>query len=233
MFRRSLSLSMFAAVFPVAVFAQAPPVNARWPVTPKPLDEAHEIALAMSAAPAEISERADIYVLRNTGFVKVRAGTNECACLVARDYHEASRYPICFDQITATTWLRREMKEGALRAQGVPEPEVQRQVEAAYTTGELSWPSRPGVAYMMSRQQVLFSSPDATGVSAGSWWPHIMLILPDVNAEQLGLAAKSQVREFQIQPRGHKHSELIVKLPAWSDGTPVTATPQRGSMNRH
>lgn len=219
------SALLLAAAVPLAASAQTSSGHS-WPVPPRSLGDAAEIALARSAAPAEISERADVYVLRDTKYVKVRTGTNGCACVVGRDYHEDSRYPICFDQVTSTTWLQREITAGELRAAGVPEDEVQRRIDAAAAAGELSWPSRPGVAYMMSRNQVLFSSPDRNGVRAGAWWPHVMLILPGVTSVQLGLAAESTVRELQLRPRGHQHGELIVKLPAWSDGTPVASTGQ-------
>jgi hypothetical protein len=217
------SALLLAAAVPVAAGTQTTSGHS-WPVPPRSLGEAAEVALALSAAPAEVSANADVYVLRNAKYVKVRTGTNGCACLVGRDYHEGSRYPICFDQVASTTWLQREITAGELRAAGVPEDEVQRRIDAAEAAGELSWPSRPGVAYMMSRHQVLFSSPGRDGVRVGAWWPHLMLILPGVTSAQLGLAAESKVRELQLQPRGDQHAELIVKLPAWSDGTPVGST---------
>src|SRR5689334_11408103 len=130
--------------------AQAASAQTGYPVSPRSLGEADEIALAMTAAPAEVSSKADIYVLRGTDFVKAKAGTNGCACMVGRDLHEGSRYPICFDQEAAKTTLFREIKEGALRAKGTPEAEVQRLVDAAYKSGELRMPTRPAMAYMMS-----------------------------------------------------------------------------------
>jgi len=67
--------------------ARAQPGRDRFPVRPHGLPEAEEVELAMSAAPAEISSRADIYVLRDTAFIKARRGTNGCACMVSRDLH--------------------------------------------------------------------------------------------------------------------------------------------------
>jgi hypothetical protein len=198
------------------------PSSSGYPVPPRPLPEADEIALAISAAPAEISAHADVYVLRGTNYVKVRSGTNGCACLVARDLHEGSRYPICYDQEGAWTSLRREMMEGSLRAQGLSEALVQGRVTAAYASGELRRPTKPSLAYMMSPRQVLFSSPDSNGVRVGAWSPHVMLMLPNVAPDQLGLAPESQVSVIQIHKEGAGHSELIVKVPTWSDGKPVT-----------
>jgi len=192
-----------------------------YPVAPRSLGDAEEIALAMSAAPAEVSSKADVYVLRGTDFVKVRAGTNGCACMVGRDSHEGSRYPICFDQEATKTTMLREIKEASLRAKGTPQAEIRRIVDAAYRSGELRMPARPAMAYMMSPNQVLFSSPDAEGVRVGAWAPHLMLMMPDVAPSQLGLADSSAVDIIQIHREGNHHAELVVKVPTWSDGKPV------------
>ena len=200
-----------------AVHAQ----TAAYPVPPRSLGEAEEIALAMSAAPSEVSSKADVYVLRGTEFVKAKTGTNGCACMVGRDSHEGSRYPICFDQEATKTTMLREIKEASLRAKGTSEVEIRRIVDAAYKNGELRMPARPAMAYMMSPQQVLFSSPNAEGVRVGAWAPHLMLMMPDVAPAQLGLADSSSVDIIQIHREGNHHAELVVKVPTWSDGKPV------------
>ena len=48
-----------------------------------------------------------------------------------------------------------------------------------------------------------------------------MPMLPGVQSEQLGLARDSKVDIIQIDRKGTAHSELVVKVPKWSDGTPV------------
>jgi hypothetical protein len=227
--RPLLILISIAAVLLVGTpaFAEARQAKPGYPVPPKPLPEAEEIVLAASAAPAEISDHADIYVLRGTEFVKARTGTNGCACLLSRDLHDGSRYPICYDQEGTRTTMRREMLEASLRAKGLSEAEVQRKVTAAYASGELRWPAKASMAYMMSPQQVLFSSPEADGVRVGAWSPHVMLMLPNVEPDQLGLAAQSNVSVIQIHKQGSGHSELIVKVPTWSDGKPVVPPEKR------
>jgi hypothetical protein len=228
-----MRLALILTGIPLIILASTPALaGARqsspgYPVAPKPLAEAEEIAMALSAAPGEISDNADIYVLRGTEFFKVRTGTNGCACLVGRDLHEGSRYPICYDQEGTRTTMRREMLEGSLRAKGISEAEVQRKVTAAYASGDLHWPSKASLAYMMSPQQVLFSSPEADGVRVGAWSPHVMLMLPNVEPNQMGLATESKVSVIQIHKQGSGHSELIVKVPAWSDGKPVTPGEKR------
>ena len=201
----------------LVVHAQKP----GYPTPPRSLGEADEIALAMTAAPEEISSKADIYVLRGTDYVKARAGTNGCSCMVGRDLHEGSRYPICFDQEATRTTLFREIRESSLRAKGTTEADVRRIVDAAHKSGELHMPSKPAMAYMMSPKQVLFSSPRAEGVRVGAWSPHLMLMMPDVAPEQFGLVDSSTVDIIQIHREGNHHAELVVKVPTWSDGKPV------------
>lgn len=205
-----------------AAAAQNAPAPA-YPVPPRPLPEADEIALARSAAPDEISAHADVFVMRGTAFEKVRAGTNGCACMVGRDLHEGSRYPICFDQEGARTLLAREIMEVSLRAKGKSEPSVQREVAAAYASGALRMPVKTAVSYMMSPRQVLFSAADSTGVRVGPWSPHLMFLMPDVTPDQLGLKHDSKLDIITIHDRDTAHSELVVKVPKWSDGTPVVS----------
>lgn len=210
-------LALISLVLATKLTAQ----STSYPTPPRSLGEPDEIALAMTAAPEEISSKAAIYVLRGTDFVKARAGTNGCACMVGRDLHDGSRYPICFDQEGTKTTLFRELKQSTLRAKGKSEEEVKRAVEAAYASGELHLPTKPAMAYMMSPQQVLFSSPLAEGRRVGAWSPHLMLLMPNVAPEQFGLSDSSKVDVIQIHREGSHHAELIVKVPAWSDGKPV------------
>ena len=82
----------------------------------------------------------------------------------------------------------------------------------------------------MSPRQVLFSSPEGDGFRVGAWSPHIMLMLPGVAPEQLGLAHDSKVDVIEVHDRGGSHSELIVKVPKWSDGSPVSSSSTRPSQ---
>ena len=192
-----------------------------YPVVPRSLPDAEEIALAVSAAPDEVSSKADVYILRGSEWSKARAGTNGCACLVARDLHEGSLYPICYDREATRTTMRREMLEVSLRAKGKSEDDVKRAIDAAYASGELEMPSKPSMAYMMSPRQVLFSSPNPDGRRVGAWSPHLMIMMPGVRTDQLGLASQSKVDIIQLNEARPGHSELVVKVPTWSDGTKV------------
>ena len=185
------------------------------------LPRAEEIALARSAAPAEISSLADVYVLRDDGPVKVQTGTNGAACMVNRDLHEGSLYPICFDREGAATSMQRELMELKLRMQGNAEDEIARLVTAAFSNGQLRTPTRPSIAYMMSPRQILFSSAKADGRRVGAWHPHVMIAMPNAKGGDFGLANPSSVDVLSFDYEGTPSAQLVVKVPAWSDGTPA------------
>ena len=191
-----------------------------YPIVPRALADSAEIALAMSAAPTEISSKATIWGFRDAKAVVLREGTNGAACMVSRDLHEGSAYPICYDREEARTRLKRELMENGLRLQGKSEEEVRAAVKDAHAKNALPQPTKMAVAYMMSPRQVLFSSPLASGRRVGAWHPHLMITAPGLSAEGIGLAAKSEVQQFSVDSDEHG-PELVVKLAKWSDGSAV------------
>lgn len=218
---RRLSSIIQAAWLPIAGFASLASAQASYPARPQPLPDSAEIALALTAAPSEISAGADVYSFRNGQPVKIRSGSTGVACMVARDYHAGSSYPICYDAEGVRTRMQRELMEVGLRIAGVPEEDIVRRVAQAYDRGELKRPQRMTVAYMMSPRQVIFSSPKPDGQRVGAWWPHLMITSPDLSAGGLGIPAGQSVKGFSVDAIDGHHNELVVQLPVWSDGTSV------------
>ena len=220
-FRALAAFALLVALIgaPAVASAQAAPAASRFPVRPALLPEAEEIRLAESAAPREISSRADIYVLRAAGPVKVRNGTSGAACFVARDLHEGSRYPICYDAEGSRTLMQQELMELRLRMEGKTESEVKQEVAAAWAAGRLRTPTKTSIAYMMSPHQVLFTSPDSSGRRVGEWKPHVMISAPNAKLEDFGLAAESQVEHLGVDRAGQPGAQLIVVVPTWADFT--------------
>jgi hypothetical protein len=182
----------------------------------------------MTAAPPEVASNADVYVLRNAAFVKVRSGTNGCSCLVARELHEGSLYPICFDQEGTRSLLLHEMRATELRAQGKSEADVRRAIDAGIADRSLPLPTKTALAYMMSPRQVIFSSPDSSGRRVGAWHPHVMIAKSGLTSTQLGIPASARLSYLQVgnSTEGLLH-ELVVILPVWSDGSAAPAPRQR------
>lgn len=214
--RTTVSFLLLTATLVTSARAQD---AARYPVRPTSLADAEEIALAMTAAPEEVSSRADIYALKGTRFEKIRPGTNGTACMVARDYHPGSLYPICFDQEGVRTLMLREMREVSLRAEGVPESRIDSLVQQELESGKLPRATKTALAYMMSPRQVLYSSADSTGRRVGQWFPHVMMANVGISKEQLGLSS----RYLYVQAGGEAGTlhEFVVLTAVWSDGQPA------------
>jgi hypothetical protein len=221
---RSQSLRVFGILFVLAstlvTTANAQPAPG-YPVRPTPLPQAEEVALARSAAPPEVADHAAVYVLSAKGPVKVEDGTNGVACMVSRDLHEGSLYPICFDREAVRTSMQRELMELRLRAEGKSEEDVQSAVKRAFASGELKAPATPSVIYMMSPRQVLFSSPQREGRRVGAWHPHLMIAMPNVKAADVGLASPSSIPFISLDNEGTPSAQLIVHVPTWSNGVAV------------
>src|SRR6185436_5004064 len=96
-----------------------------YPVKPVPLPDSVEIALAVSAAPPELSNQATVYAVRDGQVLTLRRGSNGSACVVARDLHGGSLYPICYNAEGARTVLARELLEVRLRSLGASEDSVE------------------------------------------------------------------------------------------------------------
>ena len=205
----------------VARLADAQPTPSAYPVKPVPLPDSIEIALATSAAPAELSSNATVYAVRDGKVLTLRAGTNGSSCMVARDSHAGSLYPICYNPEGTRTVLERELMQVRLRTLGVAEDSIDRAVEAAYRSGELEIPRDIALAYMMSPQQVLFSNARKEGRRVGAWHPHLMLYVPGATPAKFGLSDSGTGDPIQVGSPGTPQAEVIVKLPKWANGKPV------------
>jgi hypothetical protein len=158
-----------------------------------------------------------VWVLRPSGPAKAREGTNGCTCMVSRDLHRGSLYPICFDQEATRSAFPRELMELRLRYEGRSEAQVKTAVARAYADGALPRPEKPALMYMMSSRQVLFSSPEAEGRRVGAWHPHLMIAMPGVTAEQLGFGGAGAPGDLQLDHPGEPGAQLIVPLGWWAD----------------
>jgi hypothetical protein len=90
-----------------------------------------QIALALSAAPPEVSSKATVYILGPKGYEKVREGTNGFSCYVGRSFvkpTETTVEPTCFDAEGSRTTLIRRMYMEELRAAGKSEAEIKADV---------------------------------------------------------------------------------------------------------
>jgi len=153
-----------------------------------------EIALARSAAPADISDRATIKVLTTSGFEVAKQGDNGAVCMVMRGfsaptytpaqfrdlvYDPTVRAPICFTAPAANTAMPYYELRTRLAMEGKGPDQIARGVKAAYDKGELPRRGAVTFAYMWSAHQQL-----ASGV--GAWHPHVMVFAPNYDNAMVG-----------------------------------------------
>jgi hypothetical protein len=192
----AFSLMLLAGLFIVPAGAQTTKQQADKypPIENYLMPQAAEIALAKSAAPANISGRATIKVLTTSGYKAVDQGDNGFVCMVLRGfsaptytpaqfrdlvYESSVRSPICFDPKAAKEVIPYYELRTTLAMQGKGPDEIARGVEAAYAKGEL--PKREGVsfAYMWSLEQNLIPG-------VGHWHPHVMVFAPYYDNSMVG-----------------------------------------------
>jgi hypothetical protein len=177
---------------------------------PRPLLEpAHEIALARSAAPPQVSGAAEVWVLGEQGYSLAAPGTSGAACLVARDW-VTSLEPVCYDPEAAATMMRIAMKRVELLHRGRPVAEVDAEVARAIGAGELRLPRRVAVAYMQSAAQRLVGD---DGTPVGAWRPHLMLYLPYLTAAELGFSDAAAPGSLMLVDGGAPTSMMMIVVP--------------------
>ena len=138
-----------------AAFAQAEKPKATYDFS---LPREEKIKLAESAAPPEISEKATVYILERSGYVKVRDGSNGFSCFVDRQ-DPLNLEPTCFDAEGSATTLQSRFLAEELRAEGKSEDEVTAAIAEGYKSGKFRAPQKPGIVYMMSDAGYLYVAP--------------------------------------------------------------------------
>jgi hypothetical protein len=162
-------------------------VKASGEKTPSLMDQTTEIALALSACPPAVASKAAVYILGKDGYIKIRETQNGFTAIVQHSLL-TSQEPQCMDAEGTRTILQRMLMVASLRAQGKSADEIKQAVAAAVSRGALQPPTRTGIDYMLSTENLV---PDDNGV-VGHFPPHVMFYAPyfknaDIGSE--GLAA--------------------------------------------
>jgi hypothetical protein len=184
----ALTLALAAAIPAAAQTAKTYP-----PVAQYLMERDAEIAMARSAAPPAIADRATVKVLTRTGYQIASQGDNGAVCLVMRGftaptytpaplrdlvYDPAIRAPICFAAPAVRTVLPYYELRTTLGLAGKHPDQIAAALEAAYVRGDL--PRRDGTtfAYMFSAHQHLGE--------VGAWHPHMMAFVPYADRATVG-----------------------------------------------
>ena len=186
-------------------------------------EKASEIELARSAAPASISDGAEVLVLTRDGYVTAVKGGNGFVCLVERAWAKSTddsefwnpkvRAPHCLNAPAAKTYLPIVLLKTKLVLAGRSKMEIARALKAAWERKELPTLEPNAMCYMMSKQQYL-SDDDM------HWHPHMMWYVPGDSAKSWG-ANLPGVPVMAGNVPEDRMTVFMVVVDHWSDGTPA------------
>lgn len=182
--------------------------------------EAQEIALAKSAAPASISDHAEVLVLGEHGYVTAVKGGDGFVCIVTRswdnDYSSSefwnpkARGPQCMNPAAARSVLPGYLMRTEWALAGLSKAGMEKREKAARAAGKLTAPESGSVVYMMSKSGYL------NDAAAGPWRPHVMFFMPGKAATLWGANLPGSP---VMAGYGGDITTFFVLVPDWSDGT--------------
>jgi hypothetical protein len=165
-----------------------------------------EIALARSAAPADVSRDATVMILTDRGFEIAEKGSSGVTCVVNRS-HPESLEPHCFDAEGSATVLPIELRRTEMLREGRANEEIDREIGQGLLSGKYRLPRRPAMSYMMSSGQVLFND---EGKRVGKWHPHLMIFYPNLTSGDLGLGGTPSPEAAVVVDPGMPLSNIMV-----------------------
>jgi hypothetical protein len=207
-----LSLAALSSSAAITGMAQEPPKIDAPKVWDASVPRDRQIALAESAAPADVSSKATIYILGPKGDEKAREGTNGFSCFVGRHFvkpTETTVEPACFDAEGSRTLLLVYLHSEELRSSGKSEAEIKADVANGYKEGRFKYPDKPGFLYMMSSQNRLGPTPNN---GTASFPPHLMFYAPYLTTQDIGFDSQPKLNYLGMTNPGGGDN-LIVVLP--------------------
>jgi hypothetical protein len=209
--------SMAQAPAPATSYATAAPMSEY--MIP---DKAAEIALARSAAPASISDGAEVLMLGQDGYTTAVKGRNGFVCLVERSWGKDTgdaefwnpkmRAPHCLNAAAAKTYLPIYVMKTKLVLAGKSKAEIGQALKAAWERKELPALEPGAMCYMMSKEQYL-------GDDDKHWHPHMMWYVAGDAEKSWGANLPGVPVLAGFVPEDHM-TVFLVKADKWSDGTP-------------
>lgn len=201
--------------------AQTDPYPAMAPLEQYLMPQEAEVALARSAAPASVSDKATVMVLGRQGYTTAVTGTNGFLCLVERGWGAATdfpefwnpkvRAPHCFNAAAAATFTPIYLMKTKLVLAGKSRAEIVQATEAAFASHQLPTLAPGTMVYMMSKEQYLNDE-------GKNWHPHLMFYVADATAASWGGNLPGSPVIAADDPQEHVTIMMVV-VRHWSDGT--------------
>jgi hypothetical protein len=196
------------------------------------MERSAEIALAKSAAPPSIADKATILVLTPHGYETAIKGSNGFVCAVERSWmaqydfpqywNPHMRGPLCYNPPAVRTILPYTIRRTDLVLAGQHDKAaLDAAIKADIAKHALPPLEAGALTYMMSKQQYLNDD-------AHNWIPHLMFYFPRANGATWGadLPGAPPMLNPQFQNSAEALSVLMVPVTHWSDGTPAPALPK-------
>jgi hypothetical protein len=175
---------------------------------PKLLPEAEELQAALEAAPPHLRDGAGVYLLRSTGYARVRETRNGFTCIVEHGL-PTSFEPACFDAEGAASVLPVILYRAELRSKGRSLPEIDRAVADGYLSGRFRAPRRVGICYMLSTRNMVVL--DRNSRRVGPAPPHLMFYAPYLTNADFG-TTEDLAGGFVIADEGAPTALIIVPV---------------------
>ena len=183
-----------------------------------------EIALARSAAPASVSDTAEVLVLGAHGYQTAVKGTNGFVCFVERSWaasfsdpdfwNPKVRGPNCFNPIAVRTELPQYLKRTEWVLGGATRQQLIDRTKAAVASHEFQDPEKGALSFMLSKGGYL---DDAIG---GPGLPHLMFFLPHGQTADWAAGLKGSPILGQ-DASAIESTVLFIPVRSWSDGSPA------------
>jgi hypothetical protein len=208
--------------------ARATDYPAMAPVDQYLMDRSAEIALAKSAAPPSIADKAAVLVLTRHGYDTAIKGSNGFVCAVERAWmsqyefpqfwNPHMRGPLCYNPAAVRTILPYTIRRTELALAGRSKPEIAVAIGEDVEKHELPRLEAGAMTYMMSKQGYLNDK-------ARNWVPHLMFYFPRAPGDDWGadLPGAPPMLNPQFQHSAEAISVIMVPVTHWSDGTPAPA----------
>jgi len=224
----SRGAAAFGAVLLCASAACAADYSEMGPLGRYLMDRSAEIAMAKSAAPPSIADKATILVLTRHGYDTAIKGSNGFVCAVERSWmsqydfpqfwNPRMRGPLCYNSAAVRSILPYTIRRSELVLAGRTKPEMIAAIKDGIEKHTLPHLEAGAMTYMMSRQQNLNDD-------AHNWVPHLMFYFPRADGADWGadLPGAPPMLNPQFQESPEAISVIMVPVRQWSDGTPAPA----------
>jgi hypothetical protein len=231
--KEAVGLGTLALIFLVGGVEKAEGQNSEAPPTKMApleqylMDRKEEISLAESAAPAAISQDAEIMVLGRRGYETAAKGKNGFVCVVERSWaagiddpefwNPKLKGPMCFNPAAVRSRLLLTIKKTEWILSGQSKEQMFESVKNALEKKELPTPEPGAMCYMMSKRAYF-------GAQFGHFVPHLMFFVPPTEDAAWGAGLPgSPVRVFQDTP--DRLTVFLIPVGKWSDGEAAPVDP--------